>query len=67
MPENDLLADKVIRQLFAELRTARDRYAANQSGKDEYERALRRVIDYLVHGIWPDELKPVEDIGIRPT
>jgi len=57
--DDDLLSENVTRNLLEELRIARDRYAANASVTGEYERAVKRLNDFLVAGIWPEELEPL--------
>jgi hypothetical protein len=56
--EDDLLTHKVTDRLLEELRKARDGYAANASAAGEYEKALKRLNDFLIEGIWPEEFKP---------
>ena len=56
MPETPL-NEKIKSQLLAELQCARDNHKAGISGADEYSKALKRLNDFLVDGILPDDLK----------
>ena len=59
MDDDSLLTQKVADRLLDELRAARNEYGADVSARGEYETALKRLNDFLVDGIWPDEFKPV--------
>jgi hypothetical protein len=57
MPEN-LLKEKIEARLLEELRCVRVHYYAKECDADEYVRALKHFNDFIIVGIWPDDLKP---------
>ena len=66
MLAGESLGDKIAKQLFEELRTERKHRAAGL-GTGGYERAFRRLRDFLVDGICPDEFRSASVGDVHPS